>query len=114
MPSEALSSVLLVASARLDRTELASDHSGFSAMLAFCDNGHRNALCLQDSFALIRLQYVYAHQEASGVDRYGCQMVYLASAMVHDRRVRSSRFIECFVITNYYRNISSRDPLDPY
>ncbi|KAJ7842149.1 hypothetical protein B0H13DRAFT_1909955 [Mycena leptocephala] len=47
---------------------------------------HQELLDSDNSFALIRLQYVYAHQEASAVDRYGCQMAYLASATVHDRQ----------------------------
>ncbi|KAJ6584026.1 hypothetical protein DFH09DRAFT_265449 [Mycena vulgaris] len=29
--------------------------------------------------------YVYAHQTSPGVDRYGCQLAYMASAIVHDR-----------------------------
>ncbi|KAJ7773877.1 hypothetical protein B0H16DRAFT_1510287, partial [Mycena metata] len=29
--------------------------------------------------------YVYAHQESPAVDRYGCQLAYLASATLHDR-----------------------------
>ncbi|KAF9482963.1 hypothetical protein BDN70DRAFT_918751 [Pholiota conissans] len=39
-------------------------------------------LCLP---SLITPAYVYAHQWSTGVDRYGCQLAYLASQAVHDR-----------------------------
>ncbi|KAJ7367377.1 hypothetical protein DFH08DRAFT_837340 [Mycena albidolilacea] len=39
-------------------------------------------LCLP---SVITPAYVYAHQESPAVDRYGCQLAYLASATVHDR-----------------------------
>ncbi|KAJ7266349.1 hypothetical protein C8J57DRAFT_1329859 [Mycena rebaudengoi] len=39
-------------------------------------------MCLPSA---ITATYVYAHQEATTVDRYGCQMAYLASATAHDR-----------------------------
>jgi hypothetical protein len=95
--SEASSSVLLTASACLDRPELAFGRSCAFYVLAFCNNSHCNSLCLLDFFELIHPQYVYAHQEATVVDRYGCQMAYLASATTHDRCVRRFRFFESSV-----------------
>ncbi|KAJ7487994.1 hypothetical protein FB451DRAFT_1226157, partial [Mycena latifolia] len=41
-------------------------------------------LCLPSAITPA-LQYVYAHQDSPGVDRYGCQLAYMASATVHDR-----------------------------
>ncbi|KAF8193222.1 hypothetical protein K438DRAFT_2017806 [Mycena galopus ATCC 62051] len=39
-------------------------------------------LCLPSA---IMPTYVYAHQESPAVDRYGCQLAYIASPTVHDR-----------------------------
>ncbi|KAJ7661142.1 hypothetical protein B0H17DRAFT_1337261 [Mycena rosella] len=39
-------------------------------------------LCLPSA---ITPAYVYTHQDSPAVDRYGCQLAYLASATVHDR-----------------------------
>ncbi|KAJ6565026.1 hypothetical protein DFH09DRAFT_475394 [Mycena vulgaris] len=56
-------------------------------VLALSDRDWRLAisvflLCMP---SIIAPAYVYAHQTSPGVDRYGCQFAYLASAIVHDR-----------------------------
>ncbi|KAJ6565010.1 hypothetical protein DFH09DRAFT_474885 [Mycena vulgaris] len=56
-------------------------------VLALSDRNWRLAisvflLCMPSA---ITPAYVYAHQTSPGVDRYGCQLAYLASATVHDR-----------------------------
>ncbi|KAJ7053392.1 hypothetical protein C8F01DRAFT_1375270 [Mycena amicta] len=58
--------------------------------------------------------YVYSHQWAQGVDRYGCQLAYLASPIAHDRLriagIVADILSECIVIvvtlsrTFYLRN----------